>query len=229
MGLREQKKEQTRRLIADTAWQLFADRGFDQVSVAEIAFEARVAQATVFNYFPTKEDLFYSRLEAFGDRLVREVSARPPGEPALSAFGRALLREGGLLAQVEAGDTAALETLRGVNRVIAGSPALRMREQETIGRATASLAALLAAETGAADGDLTPQVAANALMGVHRALLDHVRERILSGEDATDLGSQVRKLAANAFLLIKTGLADYAIKSPSGLAGEAQVPEGRLN
>ena len=104
-----------------------------------------------------------------------------------------------------------------------------MREQETIGRATASLAALLAAETGAADGDLTPQVAANALMGVHRALLDHVRERILSGEDATDLGSQVRKLAANAFLLIKTGLADYAIKSPSGLAGEAQVPEGRLN
>ena len=59
MGLRELKKEQTRQHIADTAWQLFIDRGFDQVSVAEVARAAQVAEATVFNYFPSKEDLFY--------------------------------------------------------------------------------------------------------------------------------------------------------------------------
>ena len=74
MGLRELKKEQTRQLIADTAWRLFADRGFDRVTVAEIAREAQVAEATVFNYFPTKEDLFYWR--SAGGRLVSRCSPR---------------------------------------------------------------------------------------------------------------------------------------------------------
>ena len=81
MGLRELKKEQTRQLIADTAWRLFADRGFDNVTVAEIAREAQVAEATVFNYFRSKEDLFYSRFEAFSARLADAVRDRDPGEP----------------------------------------------------------------------------------------------------------------------------------------------------
>src|SRR5919108_6568144 len=103
IGLRERKKEQTRRLIAETAWRLFADRGFEQVTVAEVARQAEVAVATVFNYFPTKEDLFYSRLEAFGEHLVDAVAGRPAGEPVLAAFRRALMATGGLLAQAEAG------------------------------------------------------------------------------------------------------------------------------
>ena len=89
MGLRELKKEQTRQLIAGTAWRLFADRGFDKVTVAEIARQAQVAEATVFNYFPSKEDLFYSRFEAFSARLADAVRDRDPGEPALAAFRRA--------------------------------------------------------------------------------------------------------------------------------------------
>src|SRR5215472_15632838 len=104
MGLRELKKEQTRQHIADTAFRLFTDRGFDRVTVAEIAREAQVAEATVFNYFATKEDLFYWRLEAFGARLTDAVRDRPAGEPALAAFRRALLTQHqGLLAEVEDG------------------------------------------------------------------------------------------------------------------------------
>jgi AcrR family transcriptional regulator len=134
MGLRELKKEQTRRLLAETAWRLFADRGFDQVTVGEVARHAQVAVATVFNYFPTKEDLFYYRLEAFGARLVDAISSRTEGEPALVAFRRHLLESGGLLAQVEAGDPQALERLWTVNRVIAASPALRDRKQRGLGQ-----------------------------------------------------------------------------------------------
>ena len=130
MGLRELKKRQTRELIADTAWRLFADRGFDRVTVAEVAREAQVAEATVFNYFPTKEDLFFFRLEAFGADLVDAVAGRAAGEPAVAAFRRQLLGAGGLLAQVETGDDQALERLRTVNRVIAASPALQARERQ---------------------------------------------------------------------------------------------------
>ena len=213
MGLRELKKEQTRQLIAGTAWRLFADRGFDKVTVAEIAREAQVAEATVFNYFPSKEDLFYSRFEAFSARLADAVRDRDPGEPALAAFRRALLEEGGLLAQAEAGDEEALARLRTVNRVIAESPALLAREQQAMARSAADLAALLAAETGAPRDDLRPQVVANALLGLQRAMIDYVRRRVSSGENLGGLAADVRKLTAEAFALLEHGLAGYAARA----------------
>lgn len=214
MGLRELKKEQTRQLIADTAWRLFADRGFDKVSVAEIARSARVSEATVFNYFASKEDLFYGRLEAFGARLIDEVSARGPGETVIATFQRALLAEVGLVAQAEAGDPTALEQLRTVSRVIAESPALQAREQQAFTRNADSLAALLAAETGAPADDLSPQVTANALMGAHRALIGYVRRRVLSGEELTSLTGDVRRLTTAAMDLLEGGLAGYAPGPP---------------
>ena len=209
MGLRELKKEQTRQLIAATAWRLFADRGFDKVTVAEIAREAQVAEATVFNYFPSKEDLFYSRFEAFSARLADAVRDRGPGESAITAFRRALLEEGGLLAQAEAGDKQALARLRTVNRVRAGSPALLAREQQAMARSARDLAVLLAVETGAGPDDLRPQVVANALLGLQRAMIDYVRGRVSSGDDLGGLAADVRKLTAEAFALLEHGLAGY--------------------
>ena len=212
MGLRELKKQQTRQLIADTAWQLFADRGFDRVTVAEVARQAQVAEATVFNYFPTKEDLFYSRLEAFGAGLLEAVAAREPGEPALAAVRRYLLGSGGLLAQIAGGDAEALQRLRTVSRVIAASPSLLAREQQAIARSTDALAELLAAETGAPADDVTARVAANALLGVQRTLVDHVRRRVLADDQPERLADDVRELGRRAFALLERGLGDYAVK-----------------
>ena len=215
MGLRERKKTQTRQLIADTAWRLFADRGFERVTVAEVAREAQVAVATVFNYFPTKEDLFFFRLEAFGADLVEAVAGRAAGEPALAAFRRQLLGAGGLLAQVGAGDDQALERLRTMNRVIAASPALQAREQQPFAHTAAALADRLAADTGAAPGDLDAQVAANALVGVQRALVDYTRRRVLADTRPAGLAADVRALAERAFALLADGLGGYAA-GPSG-------------
>jgi AcrR family transcriptional regulator len=215
MGLRELKKRQTRELIADTAWRLFADRGFDRVTVAEVAREAQVAEATVFNYFPTKEDLFYHRLEAFEVGLVEAVVAREAGEPALAAVRRYLLESGGLLTEAAAGDPDAVAQLRTVNRVIAASPALQAREQRAIASSTNRLAELLAAETGAAADDVTARTAANALLGVQRALVDHVRRRVLADDEPARLADDVRELARGAFALLEHGLGDYAAKPPA--------------
>jgi AcrR family transcriptional regulator len=211
MGLRELKKEQTRQLIADTAWQLFADRGFDRVTVAEVAREAQVAPATVFNYFPTKEDLFFSRLEAFGARLVEAIGDRPAQEPALVAFERYVLQTGGLLGRLEAGEPEALQQLRTVQGMIAASPALQAREQRALDGHADSLAALFAAETGAADDDLEARAAANALVGVQRTLIAYVRRRVLANEPE-GLTADVRRLGGRAFALLAEGLGDYAPK-----------------
>src|SRR5438046_6742752 len=90
-GLRERKKQQTHQAIAEAAQQLFAKRGFEAVTVAEVAAAADVSEATVFNYFPTKEDLFYSGLESFEEELLSAIREREPGESVLAAFqiGRA--------------------------------------------------------------------------------------------------------------------------------------------
>jgi AcrR family transcriptional regulator len=218
MGLRELKKEQTRQLIADTAWRLFADRGFDEVTVTEIAHAAQVAKATVFNYFPTKEDLFFPRLEDFAARMVEAVATRDAGETALAAFRRHLLGTSGLLDLVEAGDVAARRRLRTINQVIAASPALRARERETIAAGAAALAALLAAETGRPNGDVAAQAAANALMGVHSALVGYVRGRVLADDHLTRLAADVREHAGRAFALLERGLGDQFASRPGDRA-----------
>lgn len=215
MGLRELKKVQTRQLIADTAWRLFADRGFEPVTVTEIAARAQVAPATVFNYFPTKEDLFFQGLDVFGERLVSAVATRQAGESALAAVRRLLLGSGGLVARSWAADPVAAGRLRTLNRVIDGSPALQAREQQSIARYTDSLADLLAAESDAPAGDVEARVAANALVGVHRTLLGHVRRRVLQDEDLTDLADDLQQLATAAFDLLEDGLRNFAIAAPS--------------
>src|SRR5436190_17452924 len=96
-GLRERKKLRTRQLLTDTARRLFSERGFEQVSVAEIARAAEVSEATVFNYFAAKEDLVYSGLETFEAELLGAIRERPGGESVLDAFARFILEPRGLL------------------------------------------------------------------------------------------------------------------------------------
>jgi AcrR family transcriptional regulator len=209
VGLRERKKQQTRERIAETARELFAQRGFENVPVAEIARAADVSEQTVFNYFPTKEDLVYWQLGAFEDELLATIREREPGESALDAFGRFLLAQRGLLGRQ---DPEARERLAKITRMIAESPALIAREQQIFARYTDSLAALLADELGADPADARPWVAANAMMGMHRAVVDYARRRVMEGARHPTLSREVRRRAEQALAQLQQGLGDYAVR-----------------
>jgi AcrR family transcriptional regulator len=209
LGLRERKKQQTRQLIAETARRLFGDRGFEDVTIAEIARAADVSEQTVFNYFPTKEDLVYWRLGSFEQQLLETVRERDPGESALAAFKRFLLAQRGLLGRA---DPDAREELIAISRTISDSPALLRRETEVLAGYTASLAELLAQETSARAGDVRPWVAASAMMGVHRSLIDYTRRRVVAGELGPGLSRSVRARAEEGFALLEQGLDGYARK-----------------
>ena len=210
LGLRERKKERTRQLLADTARRLFSERGFEQVSVAEIARAAEVSQATVFNYFPNKEDLVYNRLETFEEQLLTAIRDRPRGETVIAAFRNFILEPRGLLA---ATDEASAKRLDALTRMITASPALLAREQQIFARYTDALAALIADETGASAGDPRPYVVANALIGVHRSLIAYVRQRLEAGTpNRQRLARDTRARGEKALALLAEGLGDYAAK-----------------
>jgi AcrR family transcriptional regulator len=205
-GLRERKKQQTRESIATAARELFADRGFDQVTVVEIARRAGVSEATVFNYFPAKEDLVYGAMEEFEAGLLAAVRDREPGAPVIAAFRAYLLEPRGLLGAASPEADAALRT---ISQVIAGSPALLARERQVYDAATRSLALLLADETATGPDHLAPWVVANALVGVHRSLVGYVREGILAGASSRTLRRQVRAQAERALAVLEHGLATW--------------------
>src|SRR4051794_25928840 len=92
VGLRATKKARTREAISDAATELFMQRGFEAVTVAEIAEVADVSVKTVFNYFATKEDLYFDRADELIDNLVRAITEREPGR-SIAASLRALLAE----------------------------------------------------------------------------------------------------------------------------------------
>jgi AcrR family transcriptional regulator len=204
-GLRERKKEQTRRAIAETAQRLFAERGFDGVTVAEVARAADVSEGTVFNYFPTKEELFYSQMEAFEADLVEAVRERARGESVLASFRRFVLERSERLAKEEVADLIAR-----VAPVVSASPSLQAREREIVAHYTDVLAALLAEESSAGADEVEPWVVANALMGAQRAVVAHVRAKVLAGRRGPKLAADARAQTKRALSRLERGLRGYA-------------------
>jgi AcrR family transcriptional regulator len=208
-GLRELKKRRAREEIAAVAHRLFATRGFDAVTVADVARAAQVAPKTVFNYFPTKEDLFYSRADSFGGDLVDAVRNRPDGTTILDAFRRFVLTPRGVLAATDASDP---EITRQTTllRVALESPALLAREKQVLERYSRALGELIAEETGARGNDIEPKVVADALIAVHRALIDCIRPRLVAGEAREKLLKEFHIQGEQAFRRLEEGLGAYA-------------------
>lgn len=202
-GLRERKKHRTRQQIVDVAWRLFMERGFDGVSVAEIAREADVSEATVFNYFPTKEALVYGLLASFEEEMWTAVRARPAGQSVVAAFGRLVTEPRGLLAS---GDADASPAIAAATRLVLGSRVLLARERELFDQYTSTLATLIAEERGLAPEDPVAWVIANALIGVQRALVNDVRRQVLAGVASQTIARRVRARGRQAISILERGL-----------------------
>ncbi|MFD7733998.1 TetR/AcrR family transcriptional regulator [Kitasatospora phosalacinea] len=190
MGLRETKKQQTRTAIADTALPLFLAHGFDRVTVADVARHAGVSTNTVFNYFPTKEDLFFDRQDEVERHLAAVVDPLPPGACCPAAAVRddlcAALRRADPAIGLAPGSAAFFRTVE-------ASPALRAREREIGERAEAALAAALAPRSPDAP------LLAGALTGLHRATLRELRRRVLAGDPPPAVAADLAAAATRAF------------------------------
>jgi AcrR family transcriptional regulator len=206
-GLRERKKQQTKQAIFDAARRLFAERGFDEVTVAEIASAADVSEVTVFNYFPSKEDLFYGGMQFFEEQLLEAVRTRPRGESAIKALRRRLLESSDGLRTKER-----IAAIVKAAEMVSASPSLVAREREIVERYTRRLAELLAAETKTGSDDVEAMAAAAALIGAHRVIVEDVRRRVLAGRRGAALVEDARSQIRRAFGRLERGLGDYAVK-----------------
>jgi AcrR family transcriptional regulator len=204
-GARERRRQETRARIVDAASELFGQRGFDAVSVLEIARRAGVVEKTVFNHFPVKEGLVFESDPPIRSALLDAVHRRPAGESIAAAAGGFVVAAMAVL-----GSPDAAEGVAEMARIVRGSRTLQIREREILGELTAALAGRIAEETGAAPGALEPWLAANAVLGLYAALLDLARDRVLEGTTGPALSAELKSRGERGLALLQFGLAGYA-------------------
>ncbi len=184
-GLRERKKARTRQVIADAAARLFAERGYEQVAVSEVARAAEVSEQTVYNYFQTKEQLVTDRDQLVQDELCRRIRARAAGTTSAAAIRDFVL-----------------DTVEGIRRVPAGqwrgelgflaaiSPTVHRLSLEMSDRQASALATAIA-ETEA----VAPEIArlrGIALAGVFQIIITEAGRRTLEGQSQDQIADQIR-------------------------------------
>ncbi|NUR43740.1 MAG: TetR family transcriptional regulator [Streptomyces sp.] len=207
MGLRERKKLQTAIRIYRTAVALFDEKGFDAVSVQEIADASEVSKMTVFNYFGTKEDLVFKPMEEHFSDPARAVRERLPGESAPEAVRRQFLE------MIEARDPSvglnAEPFARRIRSVILATPVLRERAYLTAEKGARELADLLIEETGERTSSL---IVAATLTTVRQVLVEEHHLRIDAGESVEEVAADAAERAERAFALVEGGFAGYAVR-----------------
>src|SRR5437763_3380843 len=204
MGLRETKKLQTRQAIAATGMRLFVTRGFDHVTVDEIARDAGVSEKTVFNYFPTKEDIFFDEVPERLEALAEAVRGRRPAQSLVTAMHELHAAQCNRLASPGFAHFA---------RVIEDSPALRAKEVEVMAQFTDAFAATIREELGLHPADA--QIAANLLMSVHWQLFRNARAQALAGRSGAASARRLRADLERAYRLLERGLGELET-APSG-------------
>jgi AcrR family transcriptional regulator len=163
LGLRERKKQQTRETIARAALRLFAERGYDETTLADIANAANVAPRTIFAYFESKEDILLCEENGFLSQLKRRLDERPAGTTTVDA-----IRE--FLASLEHPDEEA--KLR--KQVIAANPDLQVKMRGRHAQLEPMLAESIAKDLSAEPGDIRPLLIAASMATAFTSVSDRI-------------------------------------------------------
>lgn len=189
-GLRQRKKALTRQHIADTAARLFAERGYENVAVSDVAREAVVAEQTVYNYFPTKQQLVTDREEEIQDRLCLLIRSRPPGSTPAAAIRAFVL---GVVAGIR---DIPPQLWRGeIGYLAAISPTVHRLVLELINRLARTLAAAISDTTA-----VSPEIArlhGIALAGVFEIIITEAGRRTRDGQSQTKIARELSRIIGN--------------------------------
>ncbi|MEU2405537.1 TetR family transcriptional regulator [Streptomyces rubiginosohelvolus] len=197
VGLRERKKRLTYQAVSDAAITMFLERGFDKVSVAEVAAAADISKPTLFRYFPAKEDLVLHRFADHEDEAARVVTGRAPDETPLDALRRHFLD--GLDRRDPVTGLCDAPQVLAFLRLLYGTPSLVARLHAYQGRSEAALARALG-------GGLSDRLAAGQIIAVLRILALENWRRIDAGESADRIYAGAVQAAEEAFVQLRTGL-----------------------
>jgi AcrR family transcriptional regulator len=165
LGLRERKKQQTRETIERAALQLFAERGYEQTTLADIAEAADVSPRTIFSYFDGKEDILFCHESASVEAVREMLARRPAGATTVDA-----LREFVSTLPVHDEDAELRRT------IIAASPDLNMRKRAHIAGFDEVLTESIAKDLGAGPGDLRPALVAASMTAAFTAMSEGLEE-----------------------------------------------------
>lgn len=196
-GLRERKKQQTRDAISAVATRLFIEKGFEAVPVAEVAHAAQVSVNTIFNYFSTKEELFFDRGREVVELTAKLVRERHPGEAPFDALERGMrgaLRSADLLAIAQ----------RSVPflQAIEDSPTLKARERRLFDESEMQLtAALREAKVKSPWAELL----ASQVTALQWRVVQEHRRRVLAKEPQPKLRRALGVMLGHGLTLLRDG------------------------
>ncbi|AKN71517.1 TetR family transcriptional regulator [Streptomyces sp. PBH53] len=194
MGLRERKKQRMYQDVSDIAVRLFLERGFDAVSVAEVAAAAGISKPTLFRYFPAKEDLVLHRIADHETEAARVVAGEADPVDALRRnFLAGLDRRDPVTGLNDHPQVLAF------HRLLYGTPALAARAYAHVERSETALAEALG-------GGLDARLAAGQIIAVQRILAEENWRRIAAGEPVEQVAPDAVRAAERAFRRLAEGL-----------------------
>ncbi|MFF7545422.1 TetR family transcriptional regulator [Streptomyces canus] len=195
LGLRQRKKQRMYETLSEIAIRLFLEKGFDAVSVAEIAAAAEISKPTLFRYFPAKEDLVLHRIADHEDEAARVVvqSDEAPLVALRRHFLEGLERDDPVTGLNDHPQVLAFHSL------LYGTPALVARAHGHLERQEAALAEVLG-------GDLDARLAAGQIIAVRRILAMENWRRIAKGETVEEVRGDAVAAAERAFGVLADGL-----------------------